>query len=55
MKRDGMPTYNYAVVMIFSMNINTVIRGEDHIINTPKQLLIYDTLSFPLQLLRICQ
>lgn len=46
-KRDGMPTYNYAVVIDdHSMNINTVIRGEDHIINTPKQLLIYDALGF---------
>ncbi len=47
MKRDGMPTYNYAVVIDdHTMNINTVIRGEDHIINTPKQLLIYDALGF---------
>jgi glutamyl-tRNA synthetase len=46
-KRDGMPTYNYAVVIDdHGMNINTVIRGEDHIINTPKQLLIYDALGF---------
>ncbi|MEG1502158.1 MAG: glutamate--tRNA ligase family protein [Synergistaceae bacterium] len=46
-KKDGMPTYNYAVVIDdFTMNINTVIRGEDHIINTPKQLLIYDALGF---------
>ncbi|MCE5200915.1 MAG: glutamate--tRNA ligase [Synergistaceae bacterium] len=46
-KRDGMPTYNYAVVIDdFTMKINTVIRGEDHIINTPKQLLLYDALGF---------
>ncbi len=46
-KKDGMPTYNYAVVIDdYTMNINTVIRGEDHIINTPKQLLIYDALGF---------
>ena len=46
-KKDGMPTYNYAVVIDdHSMNINTVIRGEDHVINTPKQLLIYDALGF---------
>ena len=45
-KKDGMPTYNYAVVIDdHTMNINTVIRGEDHIINTPKQLLIYDALG----------
>lgn len=47
MKRDGMPTYNYAVVIDdYTMGINMVIRGEDHIINTPKQLLIYDALGF---------
>jgi len=46
-KRDGMPTYNYAVVIDdYTMGINTVIRGEDHIINTPKQLLIYEALGF---------
>lgn len=46
-KRDGMPTYNYAVVIDdYTMGINMVIRGEDHIINTPKQLLIYDALGF---------
>ena len=47
MKRDGMPTYNYAVVIDdFTMGINMVIRGEDHVINKPKQLLIYDALGF---------
>lgn len=47
LKRDGMPTYNYAVVIDdFTMKINMVIRGEDHIINTPKQLLIYQALGF---------
>ncbi len=47
LKRDGMPTYNYAVVIDdCTMNINMVIRGEDHIINTPKQLLIYQALGF---------
>lgn len=46
MKKDGMPTYNYAVVIDdHTMNINTVIRGEDHIINTPKQILIYQALG----------
>jgi glutamyl-tRNA synthetase len=46
-KRDGMPTYNYACVIDdHYMAINTVIRGEDHIINTPKQILIYQALGF---------
>ena len=41
-KSDGMPTYNYAVVVDdHSMEITHVIRGEDHISNTPKQLLLY--------------
>ncbi len=41
-KSDGMPTYNYAVVIDdHFMHITHVIRGEDHISNTPKQLLIY--------------
>lgn len=45
-KKDGMPTYNYAVVIDdHTMDINTVIRGEDHIINTPKQILIYQALG----------
>lgn len=45
-KKDGMPTYNYAVVIDdHTMEINTVIRGEDHIINTPKQIMIYQALG----------
>ncbi|MDR1378681.1 MAG: glutamate--tRNA ligase [Synergistaceae bacterium] len=41
-KGDGMPTYNYAVVIDdHFMKITHVIRGEDHISNTPKQLLLY--------------
>lgn len=47
MKSDGMPTYNYAVVIDdATMGINMIIRGEDHISNTPKQLLLYDALGF---------
>jgi len=47
MKSDGMPTYNFAVVVDdATMGINMVIRGEDHISNTPKQLLLYDVLGF---------
>lgn len=46
-RKDGMPTYNFAVVIDdYTMKINTVIRGEDHVSNTPKQLLIYDALGF---------
>lgn len=47
MKSDGMPTYNYAVVVDdHCMEITHVIRGEDHISNTPKQLLLYDALNW---------
>jgi glutamyl-tRNA synthetase len=42
LKSDGTPTYNYAVVVDdHFMKITHVIRGEDHISNTPKQLLLY--------------
>jgi len=46
MKSDGMPTYNFAVVVDdLDMRISHVIRGDDHLSNTPKQLLIYDALG----------
>ncbi len=46
-KSDGMPTYNFAVVIDDAlMEISDVIRGEDHLSNTPKQLLIYRALGF---------
>ncbi|MFW6264580.1 MAG: glutamate--tRNA ligase [Bacillota bacterium] len=46
-KSDGMPTYNFAVVIDDSlMRISQVVRGEDHLSNTPKQLLIYEALGF---------
>ncbi len=42
------PLYNFAVVIDdFDMNINYVIRGEDHISNTPKQILIQEALDIP--------
>jgi glutamyl-tRNA synthetase len=45
-RRDGSPTYNFCVVIddIF-MNISHVIRGEDHLTNTAKQLLFYRALD----------
>ena len=46
---DGIPTYNFAVVIDdISMQVNTVIRGDDHVMNTPKQILIYNALDFSL-------
>lgn len=45
-RRDGTPTYNFSVVLddVFS-NITHVIRGEDHISNTPKQIIVYNALK----------
>ncbi len=46
MKSNGTPTYNFAVVVDdMLMKISHVIRGEDHISNTPKQILIYEALG----------
>ncbi|MBQ9566062.1 MAG: glutamate--tRNA ligase [Synergistaceae bacterium] len=46
-KSDGMPTYNYAVVIDdHLMAMTHVIRGEDHISNTPKQILLYRALGW---------
>lgn len=45
-KSDGIPTYNFAVVMDDAlMGITHVIRGEEHLSNTPRQLLLYDALG----------
>ncbi|MBM7865915.1 glutamate--tRNA ligase [Heliobacterium gestii] len=45
-KSDGIPTYNFAVVLDDSlMAITHVIRGEEHLSNTPRQLLIYQALG----------
>ena len=47
LKRDGMPTYNFAVVVDdHLMEISHVLRGDDHIANTPKQILIYEALNW---------
>ncbi len=47
LKSDGMPTYNFAVVVDdHEMGITHVIRGDDHISNTPKQILIYRALGW---------
>src|SRR4051812_20902217 len=44
---DGMPAYNFAVVVDDAlMEVTHVIRGEDHISNTPRQILLYDALGF---------
>jgi len=47
-RSNGLPAYNYAVVIDdHLMKITHVIRGEDHISNTPRQLLTYGAFDFP--------
>ena len=46
-RTDGSPTYNFAVVCDdANMGVTHVIRGDDHLSNTPKQILIYEALGF---------
>ena len=48
-KSDGIPTYNFAVVIDdILMKISLVMRGDDHISNTPKQIVIYQALGVTL-------
>jgi nondiscriminating glutamyl-tRNA synthetase len=47
LRSDGFPAYNFAVVVDDGlMGVTHVVRGEDHISNTPRQLLIYEALGF---------
>jgi nondiscriminating glutamyl-tRNA synthetase len=46
-RSDGHPAYNFAVVVDdATMGVTDVVRGEDHVSNTPRQLLIYEALGF---------
>ncbi len=46
-KKDGIPTYNFAVVIDdYLMGISHILRGEEHISNTPRQLMIYDAFGW---------
>lgn len=46
-RRDGRPTYNFAVVLDdATMEIDLVLRGDDHISNTPRQVLLYQALGY---------
>ena len=48
MRSDGTPTYNFAVVCDdANMHISHVIRGDDHLSNTPRQILVYEALGAP--------
>ncbi len=49
LRSDGTPIYNHAVVSDdIAMAITLVMRGDDHVSNTPKQILIYEALGAPL-------
>lgn len=51
MKANGLPTYNFAcVVDDHAMAISHVIRAEEHLSNTPKQMLVYEALGHPMPL-----
>ena len=47
-RADGSPTYNFAVVCDdVSMRMTHIIRGDDHLSNTPRQVLVYEALGYP--------
>ncbi len=47
-RADGTPTYNFATVVDDAdMGITHVIRGDDHLSNTPRQILVYEALGHP--------
>ncbi len=51
LKSDGTPTYNFACVIDdHLMKITHIIRGDEHLPNTPRQVLLYQALDFPLPL-----
>ena len=46
-KANGIPTYNYAVVLDdHFMEISHVFRGEEHLSNTPKQMMVFDAFGW---------
>ncbi|MDP2851124.1 MAG: glutamate--tRNA ligase [Sulfuricurvum sp.] len=48
-RADGTPTYNFVVAVDDAlMGVTDVIRGDDHLSNTPKQIVVYDALGFAL-------
>ena len=49
MRSDGFPTYNFAVVVDdITMGMTHIIRGDDHLNNTPRQVLLYEALGHTL-------
>ncbi|MEZ9682586.1 glutamate--tRNA ligase [Vibrio splendidus] len=54
-RTDGAPTYNFVVVVDdWDMGITHVVRGEDHINNTPRQINIYEALGAPVPTFAHC-
>jgi len=54
-RTDGSPTYNFCVVVDdWDMGITHVVRGEDHINNTPRQINIYEALGAPIPTFAHC-
>ena len=48
-RSDGTPTYNFVVAIDdYEMGLTHVIRGDDHLYNTPKQIVVYEALGFDL-------
>jgi len=48
-RSDGMPTYNFSVVVDDgAMGVSHVIRGDDHVNNTPRQIHLFQALGYPL-------
>jgi len=48
LRSDGSPTYNFTVVVDdVEMRVTHVIRGDDHLNNTPKQIQLYNALGYP--------
>lgn len=48
LRSDGLPTYNFAAAVDDAlMSITDVIRGEDHLSNTPRQIMLYRAMGFP--------
>lgn len=48
-RSDGTPTYNFTVVVDdVTMKMTHIIRGDDHINNTPKQVLLYQAMDYPI-------
>jgi len=49
LRSDGLPTYNFSVVVDdATMGITHVVRGNDHLNNTPRQIQIYQALGYPI-------